>query len=107
MTRACWTAARAGCTANFAARSFHSITTLLATAGADGRADTSVLAPVPQAALNNGHTEIVESATARLRVNTNPLLNLLLLMFSSFCSGLLLVKAGLADETCNAELEKV
>src|ERR1700752_188770 len=92
MTRVCWIAARAGtvCSVNLTARAFHSSTTLLAIAGGRGVGSfggTFVLAPVVQTAPRNGQTDVRESATTRLKVNTNPLFNVLLLMFSSFCSG--------------------
>jgi len=48
-----------------------------------------VLAPVAQAALNNGHTDIRERAIATVNVKTSPLLILLTLMFLLFLSGFL------------------
>src|SRR6185369_1951791 len=88
MTRVCWTAARAGaaCSVSLTARSFHSSTTLLVTAGFRGRF-RCVLPPVAHATLNNGHTDIEKSAMTVVSVKTSPLFILLTLMFSSFCRG--------------------
>jgi hypothetical protein len=68
------------------ARSFHSITTLLVTAGFGGRF-IWVLAPVAQATFNNGHTDITKTAMAAVSVKINPLLIFLPRMFFLFLSG--------------------
>jgi hypothetical protein len=69
------------------ARSFQSSTTLLVTAaGFAGLAVRFrwVLAPVAQATLNNGHTDIKKSAMTAVSEKINPL-RFLPRMFSSFC----------------------